>query len=172
MRYVPNVLFIVIGCLMIWQILSAPLGRSLQIGDPGPWFLPTVLASLLIFLGTVEFIRIYRQSKRLSDKSSAQSKEELDAELVESGVGTIPAPNWYARIVFALSVIAYVALYTYWGFSVSTFLFVSIAILSLSTLSPKSILVAILIALITTLFVGWLLAGVVGVPLPGVWIVA
>jgi hypothetical protein len=171
MKYVPNVLFIVIGCLMIWQILSAPLGRSLQIGDPGPWFLPAVLASLLIFLGGVEFIRTFRKSKQLPDSGSSQLKEVFDEGLVESGVETIPAPNWRSRIVFVLSVIGYVAVYTYWGFSVSTFLFVSISILSLSNLSPKSILAAILTALITTLFVGWLLAGVVGVPLPGVWIV-
>lgn len=169
-KVLPNILFIGIGVVMFWQIQTAPAGRALQPGDPGPWILPAILAALMIVMGAAEVVRHLRRDKAatLQPETAAEDK----AEAVEDvGVTRLAPPPVVARIVFVVALLAYVALFQMLGFTLATIGFVFAAVVVLSELTFRNMLRAAVTAVLTSLVIGWVLAGVVGVPLPGVLLV-
>lgn len=172
MKHLGNLGFVALGGGMLWQIATAPQGRALQPGDPGPWALPTALALLMVVLGLVETLRSLRARPLPADRRAVL--EQAAAEHVEqrddSGVEQIAAPGWPARAIFVAALLAYVALFTLAGFSLASFGFLLVAGLGLAGLSRRAVFTTTAVALATTLALGTLLAGVVGVPLPGVWL--
>ena len=168
MPIVPNLLFIGVGGVMLWQILTAPPGRLPQPGDPGPWALPTVLAVLMIVLGCVEVLRGLRTRPLVATPNVSDADIPAPADGEGSGVTSLAPPNWPVRLIFVVALIGYVLLFTQAGFTVATFAFLAVAITTLGGMSLRRLGSAILIGAIASLSIGWLLAGIVGVPLPGV----
>lgn len=167
MTRVLNLLFIGIGLVMIWQIMTAPAGRALQPGDPGPWALPTLLAITLICLGLAEIIR---KARKKPVESGVPSPDRQGAPM-DAAVSLQAPPPVRGRIIFVVALLVYVALFQMLGFTLSTAGFVFVAVMALSENATKAIIPAVLTAVLTSLAIGWLLAGIVGVPLPGVLLV-
>lgn len=168
MTIVPNLFFIVVGAGMLWQILIAPPGRLPQPGDPGPWLLPTALAVLMIVLGCAELWRGMRRKEVQLSESTLEAIKSERREQDAAGVETLAPPKWPARIVFVVALLAYVMLFARLGFTLSTFAFLLVAVTALTGPTLRGIGFAAVIGAVASLCIGWLLAGVVGVPLPGV----
>jgi hypothetical protein len=152
--------FVLLGFAMIWLMyrLAAP---SLGQGDPGPAVLPAALGILFVLLGGILAIR------RVAPPPPA----------VEAGVGEnadtatlIPAEPALFSIIHLVNLCAYVALFEKAGFSLSTFVFLSIAIFLFGPRTVRSAIVAILTSAVVTFVVGTGLRVLVGVPLPGVFL--
>lgn len=170
MTIIPNLFFVAVGSLMLLQIAIAPAGRQLQAGDPGPWVLPAFLAVLMILLGVIQILRdlIRRRSSEALSTRSQDAITSSQADMSDAGVTMLPSPNWRARIIFSGALLGYVALFTTLGFTLSTAAFLVIGISAFTGLRARALAVAALVAIVASLCLGWLLAGVVGVSLPGV----
>lgn len=169
MNIIPNLFFIGIGGLMIWQIVTAPAGRALQPGDPGPWALPMLLGLTLVALGAAEIIR---KARRRPATGAASDTAETVGDLPQDvGISLLAPPPVPRRIVFLVALLAYVAGFQALGFTLATAAFLFVAVIALSETGVKALLPAAMTAVLTSLAIGWLLAGVVGVPLPGVLLV-
>ncbi|WP_394207441.1 tripartite tricarboxylate transporter TctB family protein [Paracoccus litorisediminis] len=169
-KVLPNVLFIGMGIMMFWQIQTAPAGRALQSGDPGPWILPSMLAALMIIIGAAEVVRHVRKGNASIGTSDAAPDDNAEAE-EDTGVTQLAPPPMVVRIVFVVALLAYVTLFQTLGFTLATISFVFATVVVLAELTVRNILRAALTAMVTSLAIGWMLAGVVGVPLPGVLLV-
>ncbi len=170
MTIVPNIFFIGVGVVMLWQILVAPAGRLPQPGDPGPWVLPAALAVMMIALGVLEIMRGMRR-RHAARSLSVETHEAIaatQADMGDADVGTLEPPSWPARLIFVAALLGYVALFTRLGFTLSTAAFLLVAIIALTGRTLRGAIVAAIVAVVASLAIGWLLAGLVGVPLPGV----
>lgn len=151
---------------MLWQINQAPPIKNAQIGDPGPWLFPGTLALTLIGLGIVLAVQ-ERRNFRIEQERPSNNVHENASQ--EESLPMLAPPQLQVRIMVLLSTIAYVLMFERLGFSVSTVIFLSVTTVSLAPKNSKTIAIALTTSLLATLFIGWLLADVVNVPLQGVF---
>lgn len=150
--------FVALGLAMIWsmhRLVFPNLGQ----GDPGPTILPTALGALFVLLGCVLTIRRAAPAPPVKEGGG----EDTDTATI------VPAEPAVFSIVHLVNLCAYVALFERAGFSLSTIIFLSIAIFLLGSRTARSAIVAIFAAAIVTFVIGTGLSMLVGVPLPGVF---
>lgn len=129
-------------------------------GDPGPKLLPYFLSIGLALIGFLLVV----------GRSAAPTSSGADAEPEAAGGGFMVAPPAVpVQIALAAALVAYVALFERLGFTPATFLFLAFATMVLGPRTPRGVLVGIGLAAALTAAVGGFLAGFIGVPLPGVW---
>jgi hypothetical protein len=150
--------FFILGVVMTWgstQIAFPMLGG----GDPGPQVLPLALGVLIAVLGGI-----------LSLRRPTVSAAAVDTPLFDDAdtATLIPAEPPLLRVIHAANLLAYVVLFERLGFTLSTFIFLTIAIFLLGSRSVRGGLAAALVAALVSLVVGTGLKLGVGVPLPGV----
>lgn len=148
--------FFVLGVAMAWgasRISYAMLGQ----GDPGPQVLPFALGVLIALLGAGLFLRQPRAAA-----AALVTADEADTATI------IPAEPLLLRLVHVANLALYVVVFERLGFSLSTFIFLSVAIFLLGQRTPRGALWALLAAAVVTLAVGSGLKTGVGVQLPGV----
>ncbi|HEV2897378.1 MAG TPA: tripartite tricarboxylate transporter TctB family protein [Pseudaminobacter sp.] len=152
--------FVLLGFAMIWLMyrLAAP---SLGQGDPGPAVLPAALGILFVLLGGILAIRRVAPSPPAVEAGAGENADTATL---------IPAEPALFSIIHLVNFCAYVALFEKAGFSLSTFVFLSIAIFLFGPRTVRSAIVAILAAAVVTFVVGTGLRVLVGVPLPGVFL--
>lgn len=170
LKFLPSFLFSGLGIVMLWQIVSAPQLRNIQIGDPGPWFFPSTLAIVLIGLGIVLGIGEHKRSNSQVEKSDQnETVDNISSEQPSVEISMLAPPSIFVRVVILLAVIGYVFLFERAGFSIATTIFLCITTVALSPKKPATIAIAITTSILATLLIGWLLADVVNVPLQGVF---
>ena len=152
--------FVALGLAMVLGARGVESTFS-QLGDPGPRLLPTALGIGMATLGTLLAVR-----RRVieSDEEGAASAEPA----TEKGLDLRAPPSRIVQVALAAVLVAYVALFERLGFTLATFGFLAAAILLLGSLRPAHIAAGLALAAAATLAVGAFLAGVIGVPLPGV----
>lgn len=156
-----GLIFVVTGVAMGFDAsrIAAPF-RSL--GDPGPGLLPLSLGVAMAFLGLLLALR------------PAALQPEAGAESAADGADThtmtirVAPPGMLVRSVIAAATLAYVALFPRLGFTLATLPFLLITIALLGKFEVRSLVSAAVVGTVATLLVGWVLAGLVGLPLPGV----
>lgn len=142
---------------MIWsmhRLVFPNLGQ----GDPGPSVLPAALGILFVLLGAILTIRRVAPPPPVNEAGG----EDTDTATI------VPAEPALFSIVHLVNLCVYVTLFERAGFSLSTFVFLSIAIFLLGPRNARGAFVAILAAAVVTFVIGTGLSMLVGVPLPGV----
>lgn len=151
--------FVVLGVTMVW-LMSLLQEPSLGQGDPGAALLPTALGVAIAALGAVLAIR----RGLPEDKADTGTPEISEAAVI------VPAEPPLLSILHLLNLCAYVAMFERLGFSLSSFLFLTIAVFLLGKRTLRGALVALAAAAIFTFVVGSTLKILIGVPLPGVFL--
>lgn len=153
--------FIVTGVAMAWDSwqIAAPFRNM---GDPGPGLLPLSLAIAMVFLGTVLILRA-PHIQPVADEHAPANPGDGGAETI-----LIAPPGILVRIAVAAVTLGYVALFPRLGFTMATLPFLLLATALLGKFELRSLGMAVIVATTATLLVGWVLAGLVGLPLPGV----
>lgn len=131
-----------------------------SLGDPGPKLVPYLLSAGLGLLGLLLVLR--RQ------KQETSSVSEPDEQPAGSGVETLAPPSRPVQMALAVALVAYIAFFERLGFTLATFMFLVVAMGLLAPRTPRCIAVSIGLSAVLTLAVGGFLAGVIGIPLPGV----
>ncbi|KQX38005.1 hypothetical protein ASD04_10245 [Devosia sp. Root436] len=147
----------ILGVVMAWastQIAAPMLGE----GDPGPQVLPLVLGVVIAILGAMLSLR----NPAVEVSTDAPLFDEADTATL------IPPEPLLLRAIHAVNLLAYAVLFERLGFTLSTFIFLAIAIFLLGTRSLRGGVVAVLVAVLVSLVVGTGLKLGIGVPLPGV----
>jgi hypothetical protein len=155
-RLIGGGLFI-LGVVMAWastQIAAPTLGE----GDPGPQVLPLVLGVVIAILGAMLSLR----NPAVAASADAPLFDDADTATL------IPPETPLLRTIHAVNLVAYAVLFERLGFTLSTVIFLAIAIFLLGTRSLRGAIVAILVAALVSLVVGTGLKLGIGVPLPGV----
>ncbi|WP_158626040.1 tripartite tricarboxylate transporter TctB family protein [Arsenicitalea aurantiaca] len=148
--------FVVLGMAMIWS-MSQLTFPNLGPGDPGPVILPMGLGIVIAVLGAILALR---------RPAATVASDGPDGNLETATI--VPAEPPILRVVHLVNLVAYAALFERLGFSVSTFLFLAVAIFLLGQRSARGAAIAIGWSLLVTFIVGTGLSTLVGVPLPGV----
>ena len=148
--------FVVLGVTMVW-LMSLLQEPSLGQGDPGAALLPTALGVAMAALGAVLAIR------------RGVKADTGTSEMSETAV-IVPAEPPLLSVLHLLNLCAYVALFERLGFSLSSFLFLVVAVFLLGKRTLRGLLVALAVAAIFTFVVGSTLKTLIGVPLPGVFL--
>ena len=151
--------FVVLGVTMVW-LMSRLQEPSLGQGDPGAALLPTALGVAIAVLGGVLAIR----SSPDEDKAEPGNSEVSEAAII------VPAEPPLLSVLHLINLCAYAALFERLGFSLSSFLFLAVAIFLLGKRSLRGLLIALLAAALFTFIVGTTLKILIGVPLPGVFL--
>jgi hypothetical protein len=149
--------FFILGVVMAWassQIAFPMLGE----GDPGPQVLPLVLGVLIAFLGAALCLR----KPVVAAGAEAPLFDDADTATL------VPAEPPVMQVIHVVNLLAYAVLFERLGFTLSTFIFLAIAIFLLGARSLRGAIVAIVVAALVSLAVGTGLKLGVGVPLPGV----
>ncbi|MCC6305443.1 MAG: tripartite tricarboxylate transporter TctB family protein [Rhodobacteraceae bacterium] len=149
--------FVVLGLGMVWSMmrLRQPI---LGEGDPGAAVLPMTLGVVLAVIGAVLVLR---------RPAPARAAAQAAGALSETAEIQPPEPPLLAALHLA-NLLVYAMLFERAGFSLSSFLFLSVAIALFGEKTPRGVLVAVVAAAIFTVVVGTTLALLIGVPLPGV----
>lgn len=117
-------------------------------GDLGPGFLPGLVGALLAVLGAIQAIRA---------KHSAASTTEKGRTAM--------------AVVFFVAVSMYALLFTWFGFSWPSFIFLVSVMALLGHRTLRSLVTYTVVAAVFVLLVGWVLLDVLAVPLRGVWFI-
>jgi|HigsolmetaAR204D_1030405.scaffolds.fasta_scaffold03832_5 MYXO-CTERM domain-containing protein len=131
-----------------------------SLGDPGPKLVPFILSAGLGLLG---LLLVLRRRKR-----AEASVSEPGGQSTEGGVEMLAPPSGPVQTALAVAFVAYIAFFERLGFTLATFMFLVVAMVLLAPRTPRSIVVSVGLSAALTLAVGGFLAGVIGVPLPGV----
>lgn len=134
------------------------------LGDPGPKLLPYFLS---VGLGLIGFLLALRKGPA---PRAAVAGPEGQAEEKPAGGETVAPPAVSVRLSLGVALIAYVAVFERFGFTPATFLFLALAMVVLGPRTLRGAAISIGLAAVLTLIVGSFLGGVIGVPLPGVWL--
>ena len=81
----------------------------------------------------------------------------------------VDPPALPVRIALAVALVAYVALFERLGFTPATFLLLAFGMIVLGPRTLRGALISIGLAALLTIAVGGFLTGLIGIPLPGVW---
>lgn len=156
-----GLIFIVTGVAMAWDSWQIPAPFR-NMGDPGPGLLPLSLAIAMILLGTVLILR--------APHIQAVTEADTPADPADGGYETIliAPPATLVRIALVAVTLGYVALFPRLGFTIATLPFLLLATALLGKFDLRSLVRAVIVSTTATLLVGWVLAGLVGLPLPGV----
>jgi hypothetical protein len=127
-------------------------------GDPGPQVLPLALGVLIAFLGAALCLR----KPVVAAGAEAPLFDDADTATL------VPAEPPVMQVIHVVNLLAYAVLFERLGFTLSTFIFLAIAIFLLGARSLRGAIVAIVVAALVSLAVGTGLKLGVGVPLPGV----
>jgi len=138
--------------------IPAPFASS---GDLGPAILPQILGVLLTILGTM-----------LALRKPVVDRDEAVQELLPAGdeVLRIAAPSRNRQILLGLSLVAFVGLFDRLGFTVSALLFLMTTMALLGPPGRAHLVRAAALSLSVTLVIGYILNGLLGLSIPGVWI--
>lgn len=158
------VLFMALAIFIVIQPLISREPR-LSPGDPGPWLLPLIFGVGLLGLSVALLLRALKPQEISSVTRDAV--EEFLAESDEDNLVAVEVSNMRTRLLgVAALCIAYVMTFQPLGFYLSTGGFLFLSILALGRLSARSIVVAAIIAVLTTAAVGLVLTTFLGVSLP------
>ncbi|WP_028240397.1 tripartite tricarboxylate transporter TctB family protein [Stutzerimonas azotifigens] len=139
-----GLLFVVVGLALALYGWNLPTANRL--GDVGSGFLPTILGAMIALLGAVLVI--------------APRSEECLA-IGKGRLGT--------ALGFIAAGVAHAALFVWFGFSFPTFAFLAVTMFMLSDHSLRALALSLVVAALFTGLLGWLLYGVLRVPLAHVW---
>lgn len=149
--------FFILGIVMAWastQIAFPMLGE----GDPGPQVLPLALGVLIALLGAMLSLR------KPAVEAGGEGPLFDDADTAT----LIPAETPLMRVVHVVNLVAYAVLFERLGFTLSTFIFLAVAIFLLGARTLRGGIAAVMVAALVSLVVGSGLKLGVGVSLPGV----
>ncbi|GHC80506.1 tripartite tricarboxylate transporter TctB family protein [Limoniibacter endophyticus] len=144
--------------------IPAPFASS---GDLGPAVLPQVLGGLLAVLGLILALR--RPKAELLETAERDQGEQEEAP-ADDQIIRIAAPSRTRQILLGVSFVAFIALFERLGFTLSTVLFLIAAMMLLGPFSRIHLLRASLLSISVSLAVGYVLNGLLGLTIPGVWI--
>lgn len=138
--------------------IPAPFGSS---GDLGPALVPQILGILMTILGGV-----------LALRKPVAEPEEVTLETIPAGeqVLRIPAPSRNRQILLGVSLVAFIALFDKLGFTLSALLFLMASMALLGPSGRGPLVRAALLSLSVTVVLGYILNGLLGLTIPGVWI--
>lgn len=142
--------------------IPAPFATS---GDLGPAILPQVLGALLAILGLALAARRTRV-----EVTEADAPTEGQADSADDPVLRIAAPSRLKQIFLGVSFVAFVALFDRLGFTLSSLLFLVSIMMLLGPLTPAHAVRSTLLSTGVALAVGYVLNGLLGLTIPGVWI--
>jgi len=136
-------IFVGLGIIILALTFRFP---SLEGGHPGPSLFPRILAILFIFFGGVVFLRGWKEG------GSSQAPEgEISA-----------SQNFFNPIFVLILVAAYIAFSNWLGFYMSSTLVLFFLMVKLQVPYLRSLVISILL----TLFVNFMFAKLLRVPLP------
>src|SRR5690606_28414433 len=129
-------------------------------GDPGLKLLPYLLAAGMAVIGFLLVIRL----------GAAPASASSDTEPDTAGSSVMLDPQALTvRTALAVALVAYVALFERLGFTPATFLLLAFGMIVLGPRTLRGALISIGLAALLTIAVGGFLTGLIGIPLPGVW---
>ncbi|MBR9763090.1 MAG: hypothetical protein GYB53_06100 [Rhodobacteraceae bacterium] len=135
-------------------------------GDPGPQLVPLILSGLLVLLGLSLALR------RPAGKGlSAETRDAVEAatEAQSSQVGTLAPPSLPRRIGIGVAFLAFLALFTPLGFSLSATLFLAASMSLMDRLTPRRVLTRTAVALVVVVVLGLIMTHLLDLAVPGVW---
>ncbi|SFV28436.1 Tripartite tricarboxylate transporter TctB family protein [Devosia crocina] len=144
--------------------IPAPFANS---GDVGPAILPQVLGALLAILGLA---LAFRRTKLAVTEVGTPADGEADSASSDDQVLRIAAPTRLRQILLGVSFVAYIALFDRLGFTLSSLLFLVSTMMLLGPLTLAHAVRATLLSAAVALAVGYVLNGLLGLTIPGVWI--
>lgn len=144
--------------------IPAPFANS---GDLGPAILPQVLGALLAIFGLA---LAFRRPKVEMTETGASAEGEADNASSDDQVLRIAAPSRRKQILLGISFVAFIALFDRLGFSLSSLLFLVSTMMLLGPLTLVHAVRAILLSAAVALTIGYVLNGLLGLTIPGVWI--
>ena len=142
-------IFVALGILIILLTLGFP---TLEKAHPGPSLFPRILAILFISFGGIVFLRGLKGEKK--------------GVMVEVQGDEGVTPNYFNPIFVLILIGAYIALYNWLGFYLTSTLLLFLLMIKLKVSYLRSVLISILL----TLFVDVMFVKILRVPLPiGFW---
>jgi hypothetical protein len=138
--------------------IPAPFASS---GDLGPAVVPQILGVMLTILGVLLALR----------RPVAKPAEAVPEALPEGEqVLRIAAPSRNRQILLGISLVAFIGLFDTLGFTLSSLLFLMACMALLGPTGRGYLIRAGLLSLSVTLVLGYMLNGLLGLSIPGVWI--
>jgi putative tricarboxylic transport membrane protein len=142
-------IFVTLGIVILLLTLQFP---TLEKGHPGPSLFPRILAVLFISFGAIVFLRGVK-----GEKKGAPAEIQGDEAVT---------PNYFNPIFVLIIIGAYIVLSNWVGFYLTSTLLLFLLMIKLKVPYLRSFLISILL----TLFVDFMFAKILRVPLPiGFW---
>ena len=156
--------FAVLGGAMLFlsTSIASPFPDS---GDPGAALVPQALGGVMVFLGAILALR---SPKIVVDEDRARSSK-LESDTAEPSEA-FPPPVLWRRVALLACLVVYVALFEPLGFSLASALFLGATTILLGEFTLVEITRKVAVALAVVLVVGFLLNGLLGQSVQGVWI--
>ncbi|PYE86994.1 tripartite tricarboxylate transporter TctB family protein [Phyllobacterium leguminum] len=138
--------------------IPAPFASS---GDLGPAVLPQLLGILMTILGLLLALRKPRTQPGEATEESLPADEQ---------VVRIAAPSRNRQILLGVALVAFIALFDKLGFTLSAVLFLMATMALLGPFTRAHLMRAGGLSLSVALALGYILNGLLGLTIPGVWI--